>query len=194
MGYDTMLYVQGNITKLTGPGQGKPAINDGTALTITAADNVTITGDILYKSEPVTGTPSTPSPTGTPIDTLISNNDTGQALGIFTASGDIQMNNSQSNGNLEIDASLATLSAGGTGGLTNTGGLINTLTIVGGRIQNNIKNINTTQRNVLFDKRFANGFAPPWFPSTGILPGNNKANLNQPVITRLQWLNQNNYF
>ncbi len=178
MGPDTMLYVDGNITKLTGPGQGKAAINDGTALTITAADNVTITGDILYKSEPVTGTPGSTAPPGTPIDSLIPGADTGQALGIFTAKGDIQMANSQSNGNLEIDASLATLSQGGTGGLTNTGNAINTLTIVGGRIQNNIKNINATQRDVLFDKRFANGFAPPWFPSTGILPGSTAAKLN----------------
>jgi hypothetical protein len=194
MGPDTMLYVNGSITALSGPGQGKPAINDGTALTITAANNVTITGDILYKSEPVTGTPGSTSPTGTPIDTLIPANNTGQALGIFTATGDIQMANTQSNGNLEIDASLATLSQGGTGGLTNTGNAINTLTIVGGRIQNNIKNINTTQRNVLFDKRFANGFAPPWFPSTGVKAGSVGASLNVPVITRLQWLNQNNYF
>jgi Tfp pilus assembly protein PilX len=194
MGPDTMLYVDGNITKLTGPGQGKPAINDGTALTITAVDNVTITGDILYKSEPVTGTPTTPSPTGTPIDTLIPSNDTGQALGIFTANGDIQMANTQANGNLQIDASLATISATGTGGLTNIGNQIQTLTIVGGRIQNNIKNINANQRNVLFDKRFANDFAPPWFPSTGVLPGSNKANLKTPVLTRLRWLNQNTYF
>jgi hypothetical protein len=194
MGPDTMLYVNGSITALSGPGQGKAAINDGTALTVTALNNVTITGDILYKSEPVTGTPGSTSPAGAPIDTLIPANNTGQALGIFTASGDIQMANTQSNGNLEIDASLATLSQGGTGGLTNTGNAINTLTIVGGRIQNNIKNINATQRNVLFDKRFANGFAPPWFPSTGVKAGSNVANLNVPVITRLQWLNQNNYF
>jgi len=197
-GYDTMLYVNGNITKLSGPGQGKPAINDGTALTITALDNVTVTGDILYKSEPVTGTPGASLPPGmapgTPIDTLIPANDTGQALGIFTAKGDIQLANTQSNGNLEIDASLATLSQGGTGGLINTGNAIQTLTIVGGRIQNDIKNIGATQRNVLFDKRFASSFSPPWFPSTGILPGNNAANLKTPVITRLQWLNQNNYF
>jgi hypothetical protein len=193
LGYDTMLYVDGNLTKLTGPGQGKPAINDGTALTITAADNVTITGDLLYKSEPVYGAPSNPATAAHPIDTL-TGNDTGQALGIFTAKGDIQLNNSQSNGNLEIDASLATISATGTGGLTNIGSQIQTLTIVGGRIQNNIKNINSVQRNVLFDQRFATGFAPPWFPSTGIAKGNNAANLNQPVITRLQWLNQNNYF
>ena len=195
MGPDTMLYVNGNITGLSGPGQGKPAINDGTALTITALNNVTITGDVLYKSEPVTGTPGSTSPTGTPIDTLIPANNTGQALGIFTATGDIQMANTQSNGNLEIDASLATLSQGGTGGLTNTGNAINTLTIVGGRIQNDIKNINATQRNVLFDRRFASGgFAPPWFPSTGVKAGSSTATLNAPVITRLQWLNQNNYF
>jgi len=194
LGYDTMLYVDGNITKLTGPGQGQAAIQDGNALTISATNNVTITGDLLYKSEPVTGTPSTPSPTGTPIDSLISLNDTGQALGIFTATGDIQMDNKQANGNLEIDASLATISATGTGGLTNVGNAIQTLTIVGGRIQNSIKNINTVQRNVLFDQRFANGFAPPWFPSTGILPGQNNATLHVPVLTRLQWLNKNNYF
>jgi hypothetical protein len=188
-----MLYVDGSITTLVGPGQGQAAIQNGTALTVTAANNVTITGDLLYKSEPVYGPPSTPASSAHPIDSL-TGNDTGQALGIFTATGDIQMNNGQANGNLEIDASLATLSAGGTGGLTNIGAQIQTLTIVGGRIQNNIKNINTLQRNVLFDKRFANNFAPPWFPSTGIQKGNNAANLAAPVVTRLQWLNQNNYF
>jgi hypothetical protein len=193
LGYDTMLYVDGSITTLVGPGQGQAAIQNGTALTVTAANNVTITGDLLYKSEPVYGPPSTPASSAHPIDSL-TGNDTGQALGIFTATGDIQMNNGQANGNLEIDASLATLSAGGTGGLTNIGAQIQTLTIVGGRIQNNIKNINTLQRNVLFDKRFANNFAPPWFPSTGIQKGNNAANLAAPVVTRLQWLNQNNYF
>ena len=190
LGYDTMLYVDGNVTALSGPGAGKPAIQDGTALTVTAANNVTITGDVLYKSEPVSGTPSTPGS----IDQLIPSNDTGQALGIFTAKGDIQLNNKQAGGNMEIDASLATLSQGGTGGLTNIGAQIQTLTIVGGRIQNNIKNINTVQRNVLFDKRFANGFSPPWFPSTGIQQGNNNASLKTPVLTRMQWVNQNNYF
>jgi Tfp pilus assembly protein PilX len=193
LGYDTMLYVNGSITALSGPGQGQAAIQDGTALTITAANNVTITGDLLYKSEPVYGTGTTPVSAAHPIDSL-TGNDTGQALGIFTAAGNINLANSQSNTNLEIDASLATLSQGGNGSLINTGAAIGTLTIVGGRIQNTISNINSNERNVLFDKRFANGFAPPWFPSTGIAAGTNGANLNQPVLTRLQWLNQNNYF
>ena len=132
--------------------------------------NVTFTGDLLYKSEPVTLTANGT----TPADSLIPANDHGQALGIFTATGDIILNDTQvnpktgkSDGVMEIDASLATISQGGTGGLTNPNALINQLTIVGGRIQNNIKNINTTTRNVLFDVRYANGnFSPPWFPST----------------------------
>ena len=51
MGPDTMLYVNGSITGLSGPGQGQPAIQDGSAVTVTAASNVTITGDILYKTD-----------------------------------------------------------------------------------------------------------------------------------------------
>lgn len=189
MGYATMLYVNGNITNLAGPGAGKPGIQDGTALTITGNGNITITGDLLYTKEPVTGTPSTP---GTPIDTLIPGNDTKQALGIFTAKGDIQMNNSQSSGNLEIDASIATISQGGSGALTNTGNTINLLTIVGGRIQNTIQNINTKTRNVMFDQRYAGGqFAPPFFPSTPIVPGaaGGPPQAQAPVVTRLQWQN-----
>jgi len=189
----TMLYVDGNITSLSGPGQGKPAIQDGAALTITGASNVTVTGDILYKTEPVTQTQN--QIPGTPADTLIPGNDNKQVFGIFTNTGDIQLNNSQSNGNLEIDGSVATISQNGSGGLVNIGNGINTLTIVGGRIQNQIKNINSTTRNVFFDRRFAqNGFAPPWFPSTTVSTGSSEsANLTSSV-QRVQWLNRSSYF
>jgi hypothetical protein len=194
----TMLYVDGSITALSGPGQGVPAIQDGTALTITANSNVTITGDILYKTEPVTLTQNQVAPgvpPNSPADTLIPGNDKGQALGIFTAGGDIQLKNSQANGNLQIDASLASISATGSGGLVNVGNPINKLTIVGGRIQNSIKNIGSTTRNVFFDKRYSqNGFAPPWFPSTKVthIPGTDPPYI---VITpqRLQWANQSAY-
>lgn len=194
-GDDTMLYVNGNITGLSGPGQGVPAIQDGTALTITAAGSVTITGDILYKTEPVTLTQTTDPVTGqtVPADTLIPANNKGQALGIFTATGDIDLKNGQSNGNLEIDASLATLSQGGTGGLTNVGNTINTLTIVGGRIQNNIKNINTTTRNVFFDRRYGQGFSPPWFPSTNVTIAPGTPPTFTTSVSRTQWINISSY-
>jgi Tfp pilus assembly protein PilX len=189
----TMVYDNGSITSLSGPGQGLPAIQDGSAVTITAASNVAITGDILYKTPPVTLTAN--QLPGQPADSLIAGNDHGQALGIFTATGDIQLNNKQSNNNLEIDASLATISDKGTGGLVNVGATINTLTIVGGRIQNQIKNINTTTRNVFFDRRYAqNGFAPPWFPSTTVTPGALTQATATTTVQRVQWMNKSSYF
>lgn len=189
----TMLYVDGSISSLSGPGQGIPAIQNASEVTITAASNVTVTGDILYTTEPVTTSQN--QILGQPADSLIPGNDTRQALGIFTATGDIQLNNQQANGNLEIDASLATISQGGTGGLTNIGSQINTLTIVGGRIQNNIKSINTITRNVFFDRRYAQGgFAPPWFPSTTTTPGGITSASATTTVQRLQWVNQTSYF
>jgi Tfp pilus assembly protein PilX len=188
----TMLYVNGNITALKGGGQGVASINDATALTITASGNVTVTGDLLYAHQPVTKTQN--QIPGAPADTLIPGNDFGQVLGIFTGTGDIQMNNQQSNGNLEIDASIATISQGGSGGLINTGASINTLQIVGGRIQNQIKNIGATTRNVFFDRRFAqNGFAPPWFPSTTVTQsGFSSANMTT-TVQRTKWFNRTTY-
>jgi Tfp pilus assembly protein PilX len=177
----TMLYVDGSITALKGPGSGQPGIQDDTALTITAAKDVTITGDVLYKTEPVTTGGTTP-------DTLIAGNDHGQVLGIFTASGNVNLANTQSSGNLEIDASVATISQGGSGGIVNTGAGINTLKIVGGRIQNTIQNINSTTRNVYFDRRFANnGFAPPWFPSTTVTTTGPPTAVATPTVNRTQW-------
>ncbi len=186
----TMLFVDGAITGLSGPGQGQPAIQNGTALTVVASgnNNITVTGDILYKTEPVTMTGSV-----TTIDQLIPANNTGQVLGIFTSGGNVQLANSQSNGNLEIDASIATISQTGSGGIVNTGNSINTLTIVGGRIQNTIQNIGATTRNVLFDRRFLNGFAPPWFPSTTITPKSGVGGSAVVTWKGTQWLNQTNY-
>ena len=196
----TMLYVDGQITSLSGPGEGVAAVNDGNAVTITAAGNVYITGDIRYKSQPVTTTQNDPraNPPGcqgsacnTPADTLIPGNDTKQALGIYTANGDIVLNNKQSSGNLEIDASVAAIANGGSGGLVNNGNAINQLTIIGGRIQNNIKNINTTTRNVFFDRRYLQStFAPPWFPSTTVTPAGLDSGKPKVTFQRTEWVNK----
>jgi len=199
IGPATMVYVNGSISALSGPGQGVAAVQDGTDLTITASTNVTITGDILYKTPPVTLAAN--QIPGTPADTLIPGNNKGQALGIFTNNGDIQLANTQANGNLEVDASLASICGSGTGsycgqgGLVNTGNAINTLNIVGGRIQNQIKNIGATTRNVFFDRRFSqNGFAPPWFPSTNVTVGGVGAASITPSVSRVQWMNETAYF
>jgi len=165
----TMLYVDGSISSLSGPSSGA-AVQDGYATSVTAASNITVTGNILYKTEPVTLTQN--QIPNTPADTLISGNNNGQSLGIFTAGGNLYLSVPTSGQNLEIDASIATISHGGSGAIINNGNSINTLTIVGGRIQNTIQSIGATTRNVLFDRRYAQGgFAPPWFPSTTVVAG-----------------------
>lgn len=184
-----MLYVDGSINSLSGPSSGA-AIANGSAVTVDAGsgNNMTITGNLTYAQEPVTLTQN--QIPGTPADTLIPANNSGQVLGLFTAGGNIQMAVPNSGQNLEIDASIATIVQGGSGGLVNTGNSINTLTIVGGRIQNTIQNIGATTRNVFFDQRFAQGgFAPPWFPSTTISPTNTNAITNvTSSVQRTQWL------
>ncbi len=180
----TMLYVNGNITSLNGPGQGSPAIQDASLVTITALKDITITGDLLYKAEPVTFSDNQVG--NLPMDSIITANDTREALGIFTATGNINLQNAQSNNNLEIDATLATISQNGNGALVNTGDSINTLNIVGGRIQNTIQDIGTTTRNVYFDRRFGNGFGPPWFPSTTMTGAT--VSQSTPSVQRLNWV------
>ncbi len=193
----TMLYVNGNITSLTGPGEYTTAINNGQAVTVTASGNVTVTGDIRYASEPVT-TSANQNVNGTVVanaDTLIPSNNTGQVLGIFTATGDIQMNNGQHDGNLEIDASIAMISQGGGGGWINVGPQINTLNVVGGRIANVAKSGNAITRNIFFDQRFAGGnFAPPWYPSTTVTASStNQSAFSAPSVQRLQWYYKSSY-
>ena len=186
-GEATMLYVDGSISSLSGPA-GAPAIQDGYATTVAAAGDISITGNILYKTEPVTLTQN--QIPNSPADTLIPGNNNGQVLGIFTANGNVNLNLAASGQNLEIDASIATVSQGGSGGIVNTGQAINTLNIVGGRIQNTIQNINSTTRNVLFDRRFAQGnFAPPWFPSTTLtgVPQDSVTSV-VPSVQRTQWI------
>src|SRR5579863_9837317 len=183
----TMLYVDGNISSLSGPSSG-PAVQDGYATTVTAASNITVTGNILYKTEPVTLTQN--QIPGQPVDTFIPGNNNGQSLGIFTAGGNLNLSVPTAGQNLEIDASIATIKQGGSGSIVNTGNSINTLTIVGGRIQNAINSINSNTRNILFDRRYAQGgFAPPWFPSTTITASSSDAVTSVvPSAQRTLWV------
>jgi hypothetical protein len=185
-----MLYVNGNISNtsgspakgLSGPSSG-PAIQNGSALTVTASGTIAITGNIHYSTEPVSLNTS---------DTLVSPSPS-NVLGIFTPTGDIQLRMPNSGQNLEIDASLAMISNSGSGGLINTWNQINTLTIVGGRIANQAKQGNVSTRNIWFDKRFLQGgFAPPWFPATNVTTSGTVTATVSPVVTanRVLWVNR----
>ncbi|MHB8542056.1 MAG: hypothetical protein ACYDCD_14125 [Candidatus Acidiferrales bacterium] len=186
----TMLYVSGGVTGLTGPaGSGNPppaAIQDGTALTIATPGDVTVTGNVVYKTEPVTTTQN--QIPGTPPDTLIPANNKGQVLGIFTANGNINLDQSINGGNIEVDGSLAAISQGGSGGFYNTGACINTFNNIGGQIQNSIYGACMNTENTYFDRRFSSGFAPPWFPSTSVTPSGKTTATYTPSVQRIQWI------
>jgi len=201
----TMLYVNGNIgsgtggstTGLSGPYSGSTAgtaVQNGTDLTVTASGNVQISGDIKYAEEPV-------QTSGSSIDSLISYS-TGAGpgvLGIYT-NGMIETNVDNDPAatcggcanNIEIDASLAAIVSGGSSGMQTPGtSAINNWTNVGGRIENTTHSVNISQETVLYDQRFSNGVAPPWFPSTTwTVSGVDTASYPAPTIQPTQWIDE----
>ena len=186
-----MVYVNGNIssntssstpTGLTGPSSGA-AIQNGSAVTVTATGTIDITGNLLYSTEPVTLNQA---------DTLVSPPPS-NVLGIFTPGGNVELKPSTSGQPMEIDAAIATISSGGSGGIQASWDSISTVTIVGGRVQNKALSGSsiTNGRNIWFDQRFAGGgFAPPWFPATTIATtASYSATPALPTATRLSWVN-----
>ncbi|HMD97408.1 MAG TPA: pilus assembly PilX N-terminal domain-containing protein [Terriglobia bacterium] len=193
----TMLYVDGTINGLSGPGQGVAAIQDYNALTIVANGQINITGDVVYKTEPVTTTqnqivPGTNPPccNGSPADTLIPGHDTGQNLGIFTSNGNINLSSPYANSNLQVDGSQATLQQGSQYCFT-VSGFIDTFNNVGGQIQSGICAADMNTENTYFDRRYTakQGFAPPWFPSTTITATGPSQATPTVTVQRVQWVN-----
>lgn len=180
----TMLYVDGNISGLSGPGQGQASIQDGSQVTIVANGNVNITGDIIYKHEANTQDTN---------DTYSSTNDGGQVLGVFTASGNIVLSSPYSNQNLKVDGALAPLGTNSNCGSNSCGflvnGHINTFNNYGGQSQTNIFGASMNTQNTWYDTRFASGFGPPWFPSTTVNQDNIALGPPQVIATtnRMSW-------
>ncbi len=187
----TMVYVDGTITSMSGPGEGIGAIQDGSAVTIAASSDINITGDVIYKTEPVTMAQN--QIPGTPVDTLIPGNDHNQDFGIFTANGNIILSSSYSDDNLQVDGSQAVIgsncASSSCGFLVN--GCINTFNNVGGQIQTNIFGACLSTQNTFYDRRYSTrtGFAPPWFPATTITM-NGTPTTGTPIITpqRTSWV------
>jgi Tfp pilus assembly protein PilX len=182
----TMVYVDGTMT-FHGPGEGQGAIQDNAMITLTANGDVIATGDVLYKTEPVS----------IPQDALIpAVQNMNQVLGIFTATGNFITADTQADQNIEVDGDIATISASesvtcnGTGGQLSYGH-INTINNVGGMAQSCIYAADVNAENTWFDRRFTArpNFAPPWFPSTQITTGGAlPANPGLPSAQRIQWL------
>lgn len=184
-----LVYVNGNIsssvssstpTGLSGPSSGA-AIANGSAVTVVSSGTIDITGNITYATEPVTLNTA---------DSLVSPSPT-NVLGIYTSGGNIELKPPSNVSTMEIDASLAEMASGQSYGMIAQWNSIGTLNIVGGRVQNEaLSGASLTSRNIYFDKRFGNGFAPPWFPTTTITSTTtNTAVPATPTANRTSWVN-----
>jgi hypothetical protein len=181
----TMVYVDGTMY-FHGPGEGLGAIQDNAMITLTANGDAIATGDVLYKTEPVT----------VPLDTLVPGVGN-QVLGIYTGSGSFITQDTQADQNIQVDGSIATILPGqppncdGHNGGQLSYGHINTINNVGGMIQSCIYGADVNAENTWFDRRFTArpGFAPPWFPQTSLtLGGPQNSNPELPKFSRLRWL------
>jgi hypothetical protein len=158
-------------------------------ITLAANGDVIATGDVIYKTEPVT----------IPQDTLIpAAANMNQVLGIFTANGNFITADTQADQNIEIDGTIATISASESANNCSSGkggqlsyGHINTINNVGGMAQSCIYAADVNAENTWFDRRYTArpNFAPPWFPSTTITSGGAlPTNTTSPHAQRVQWL------
>jgi hypothetical protein len=156
-----IVYVQGNVSSLSG------TLQQNEQTTIAASGTITITGNVQYQ------TPPNPSdPTSNPTN----------VLGIFSSGGDIVIGSSAPN-NLVIQAVLMAGSGGNpyhsavTVAGYNSGSSRGTVSLLGGLIEKyygafGTANAQTGQqltgygRNFTFDTRMSRGFNPPYFPTT----------------------------
>jgi hypothetical protein len=202
-----LLFVNGRIDSLRGGKSGstnRPAIASGTAMTVTAQRDITITGDLKY-ANPVANSD------GTPVSNL---NSVKNVLGIFTNDGNVNLapNTSYVVGpgrSLEINAAIVSfnknkLNDNGEieGSIVYTGedpGDNDRWKLVGSRVQAKINNIGYSHRDIFFDVRFSGGkFAPPFFPGTSYQledepPPDTVAisSVDSPASTAMSWFRRN---
>ncbi len=189
---ETMIYVDGS-TNITGPSSGA-AVQNNSMMTVVANGNIQQTGNLTYATEPVTTS-------GSNIDSLatLPANASYQVLGLYTASGEFQLNPSSNGGNIETDAAIAVISGSSSctrsnncGMIATPGNSVGTWTNVGGRSENYINGVSINTGNVYYDQRFAtwNSFGPPWFPETVIATQDvtlHQTTASYPTVQRVQW-------
>jgi hypothetical protein len=201
------LFVDGTINSLRGghtSSMDRPAIASKTKLTITAQNDITVTGDLTYANQVV-------DDNGNKVSNIDSIEN---VFGIFTNDGNLNLapNTSFVDGpgrSLEIDAAVITFNKntsndGGDikGSIVYTGttpGTNDRWKLIGSRVQSKINSIGYNYRDIFFDPRFSGGtFSPPFFPGTTyelIKPVAHDVDItlvDTPFPTAMSWFRDNN--
>jgi Tfp pilus assembly protein PilX len=196
----TLLYVNGTIgascggwscaqsyTGLSGPlnSETAAAIQNGYSMTVAAAGNIDVVGNLLYQSQ-------------TPAAAALSSTTDG-VLGLYTNGGDINLYTPYNDNSLTIDAAMAMVGSGCSSGGSDCGietlNSIGTFTVMGGRAEANAHGVNMSKSNTNFDPRFGNNPAtgqpyvvPAWFPGAVVVTGIPGTPTPTYSFNRLNWV------
>ncbi len=195
--FNGVIYVDGEIERLTGPTRNPPTSTQGetagpaiaafSEITIASVDDIRISGDLKYEQPPHTGI-AVRNADGSVTPPGKINEGATNVLGIYTAGGDILVGNRNSDttmnapNNVMVHASL--MAASGTLPLEgqilvedfDNGSCRGNFQLIGGMIQTTRGPFNTFsgstcitgyERTYTYDQRFLFGVAPPFFPTSG---------------------------
>lgn len=183
--FNGVIFSDGEIQNLSGPSRTNandpntagPALAEFAQITVAANNTIQIIGDLKYENPPCSGTP-TRNPNGTVNPASCDNLSAENVLGIFSQNGDVLIDQGAPR-DLHIHGTL--MSARGVVQVENYDSIANkgNVYLIGGIIEKyygafGTFNAQTGQnstgygRAFTYDRRFLQGLAPPFFPTTGV--------------------------
>lgn len=156
MGLNGMLFVEGNVTGLSG------TLQRDAQMTVAATGTVSITNHLTYEVDPRNPPPGV---------------DPQSVLGILSWNGDVVITTTAPN-DLQLHAVVMAPNGEFRVDRYNQGSPRGTATLLGGAIQNTYGAFGTFSqsgqqtgygRNFVYDQRMLQGMIPPFFPTTGLL-------------------------
>lgn len=182
--FNGVIYTDGGVQSLSGPGRSQatdpatapPALAEFAQITVAAQGDIRITGDLKYEKPPCMGVP-TREPDGTVTPAVCDNLGVQNVLGVYSQEGNVWIA-SEAPRDIHIHGTL--MSSGGVVGVEGYDSIPEkgSVYLLGGIIEYYYGAFGTfdpaTGRNktgygraFTYDRRFLQGLAPPFFPTTG---------------------------
>lgn len=183
--FNGVIFTDGEIQSLSGPARANasdpnsagPALAEFAKITVAASSTIKITGDLKYENPPCTGTPVR-NPDGTVTPATCDNLAAQNMLGVYSQDGDVLISENAPR-DLHLHGSF--MSAKGVVQVENYDSTPEkgSVFLIGGIIEKyygafGTFNARTGQnstgygRAFTYDRRFLQGLAPPYFPTTGL--------------------------
>ncbi|KGQ22988.1 DUF4900 domain-containing protein [Thermus filiformis] len=181
--FNGVIYTDGQVRSFSGPARSRsndpstagPALAEFAQITVAAQGTIRITGDLKYEKPPCTGVPVR-NPNGTVTPATCDNLSARNVLGVYSQGGDVLISTTLRD--LNLHATL--MSSSGVVGVENYNTIPESgqVYLIGGIIEKyygafGTFNASTGQnstgygRAFTYDRRFLQGLAPPFFPTTG---------------------------